>query len=252
MFTEIRGGVKRGAAKALIAVFAGLASVASATVLHYISVVHVAQRETPALIAAARVRYPGQLAAADLSPERKAMLLAIEDPAFERHHGVDLETPGAGMTTLTQGLVKLIYFPEGFHQGIAKIRQTLIAQYALDAQVSKNNQLGLFLNICYLGNENGREVHGLADAAKTYFGKEFKDLTDNEFLSLVAMLISPNSLKPGTPANRTRVERIHRVLAGELKPASLLDVDYTGRTHGTLSEEALIALLKAITNARPD
>jgi hypothetical protein len=71
-------------------------------------------------------------------------------------------------------------------------------------------------------------VHGFADAATRYFGK------------------------PGTAANRTRVERIHRVLVGELKPVSLLDADYTGRTHGTLPEEALIALLRAITNARPE
>lgn len=244
--------MKRRATRAVLAVTACLAAVVSGTVLHYMHEVRVAQRETPALIEAARTRYPGQLTVRNMSPQRKAMLLTIEDPTFERHHGVDLETPGAGMTTLTQGLVKLIYFPEGYHAGIAKIRQTLIAQYALDAQVSKDDQLGLVLNFCYLGNEKGREVHGFGDAAMTYFGKKFEDLTDEEFLSLVAMLISPNALKPGTPENATRVERIHRVLAGELKPASLLDADYTGKTHGTLAEEALMALLRAVTDARPD
>jgi len=179
------------------------------------------------------------------------MLLAIEDPAFTRHHGVDLATPGAGMTTLTQGLVKLLYFPDGFHQGIAKFRQTIIAQYALDALVSKEDQLLLFLNICYLGNVHGQEVHGYASAARIYFGKEFTALTDDEFLSLVAIHIGPNSLKPGTAANSERVQRIKKYLSGQYQPAGVLDVDYKGVQHGTIAEEALMALLRLITDARP-
>jgi membrane carboxypeptidase/penicillin-binding protein PbpC len=116
---------------------------------YYANEVRVARATTPSLVSETLKRFGVQLKLADLSKERQAMLLAIEDPAFIRHHGVDLETPGAGMTTITQGLVKLIYFPEGFKQGIAKVRQTLIAQYALDSLVSKNDQLQLFLNICY-------------------------------------------------------------------------------------------------------
>jgi len=43
-------------------------------------------------------------------------------------------------------LVKLLYFPDGFQKGIAKVRQTLIARYAFDALVSKEEQLALLLN----------------------------------------------------------------------------------------------------------
>jgi membrane peptidoglycan carboxypeptidase len=188
---------------------------------------------------------------ADLSPERKAMLLTIEDPTFLYHHGVDLVTPGAGMTTITQGLVKQLYFPEGFRPGIAKIRQTLIAQYALDALVSKDEQLRLFLNISYLGDVDGKAVHGFADAAHTYFGKEFATLNDEEFLSLVAMLIGPNAFKPGSFAYTERMQRIHAYLAGEIRPASLLDVEYNGKQSGSLAEEALMVLLRLITDANP-
>lgn len=180
------------------------------------------------------------------------MLLGVEDPTFARHHGVDLETPGAGMTTLTQGLVKLLYFPNGFQQGIAKIRQTLIAQYALDAIVSKNDQLLLFLNICYLGHENGQAVYGYANGARVYYGKEFSGITDDEFLSLVAMHIEPNGLKPKSAANMARVTRIKRYLSGQYRPAGLLDVDYNGKQRGTLAEEVLMALLRLVVNAQPD
>jgi hypothetical protein len=128
---------------------------------YYVNEVRVARLRTPDLIAAARSRYGTQVTPADLSPERRAMLLAVEDPTFMRHHGVDLATPGAGMTTITQGLVKLIYFPKGFRQGIAKIRQTLIAHYVLDSLVSKDDQLLLFLNIAYLGRKDGKAVSWL-------------------------------------------------------------------------------------------
>jgi membrane peptidoglycan carboxypeptidase len=220
--------------------------------IYYVNEVRVARRDCHALVAAALKRYGAQLSLSDLSPERRAMLLAIEDPTFTLHHGVDLVTPGAGMTTLTQGLVKLLYFPEGFQPGIAKIRQTLIAQYALDAMVSKDDQLLLFLNICYLGHEHGQAIHGYANAARIYFGKEFSAITDGEFLSLVAMHIGPNALKPGTSANAERVQRIQRYLSGQYQPAGLLDVEYKGKQHGTLAEEALIAFLKLVTNARPE
>jgi membrane carboxypeptidase/penicillin-binding protein PbpC len=221
------------------------------TTAYYFNEVHVARLQTPGLIAAAWSRYGMQLTLADLSSERRAMLLAVEDPTFMRHHGVDLETPGVGMTTITQGLVKLIYFPDGFHPGIAKICQTLIAQYVLDSLVSKDDQLLLFLNIAYLGHKDGKTVHGYANGARTYFGKEFAALTDEEFLSLVAMLIGPNAFKPGTPAHDERMQRIHAYLSGKYEPAGLLDVEYNGKRHGTPAEEALMLLLRIITDARP-
>ncbi|WP_431097195.1 transglycosylase domain-containing protein [Polaromonas aquatica] len=218
---------------------------------YYANEVRAARGATPSLVSEAGKRFGAQLKLTDLSKERQAILLAVEDPAFTRHHGVDLETSGAGMTTITQALVKLIYFPEGFKQGIAKIRQTLIAQYALDSLLSKNDQMQLFLNICYLGSKNGQPVHGYAAGAQAYFGKNFAELTDEEFLSLVAMHIAPDSLKPGTPENTQRVQRIHAYLSGKYQPASLLDVDYNGKQRGTLAEEALMSFLRLITDARP-
>ncbi len=239
----------------VIRILLAIAAIAALTLafatVYYGNEVRVARRATPALVEAALVRYGSPLSLADLSVERRAMLLAVEDPTFAYHRGVDLATPGAGMTTIAQGLVKLLYFPEGFHQGIAKIRQTLIAQYALDSLVSKDRQLFLFLNICYLGDENGKAVHGYASGARVYFGKDFAMLTDEEFLALVAMHIAPNNLKPGTTANFERLRRIHAYLAGEYNPAGLLDVEYNGKQRGTLAEEALIAFLRLITDASP-
>jgi membrane peptidoglycan carboxypeptidase len=221
------------------------------TLGYYVNEVRVARNQTPSLVASMWNRYGQELTLADLSGERKAKLLAIEDPTFMRHHGVDLETPGAGMTTITQGLVKQLYFPEGFRPGIAKIRQTLIAQYSLDSLVSKNEQLRLFLNVSYLGHKDGKAVHGFANGARSYFDKEFTALSDEEFLSLVAMLISPNTFMPGTPAHYERMRRIHAYLSGAYHPMAVLDVEYNGKKSGTQAEEALMAFLRIITDARP-
>ena len=143
------------------------------TTIYYINEIRVARRDTKKLFTSVLERYGTELTLSDLSPERKAMLLAVEDPRFYQHHGVDLEEPGAIMTTLTQGLVKLLYYPNGFKPGVAKLRQSLIAKYALNSIISKDDQLLLFLNICCLGHEKGKEVHGLADGSRIYFGKEY-------------------------------------------------------------------------------
>ncbi|MFH1034982.1 MAG: biosynthetic peptidoglycan transglycosylase [Pseudomonadota bacterium] len=159
----------------------------------------------------------------DLSPWQRQALLKVQDPSFHRHHGVDFTTPGQGLTTITQGLVKLLYF-EKFQPGIAKIRQTLIAVYALDPMVGKDEQLGLFINLIGLGEG----VHGFAEGARHYFHKEFAELGEEQYLALVAMIVAPKtfSLSRHPERNRERVERIQRLLAGQYQPKGLCDQYY--------------------------
>ena len=238
-------------ARAILFSAIGALFLLAATVAFFVNEVRVARRDTPALVQEAWQRYGRQIALSDLSPQRRAVLLAVEDPAFFRHHGVDLSTPGAGMTTITQGLVKQLYFPGGFKPGIAKIRQALIAQHALDELISKDEQLNLLLNMAYLGSRDGKPVHGFAHGAWSYFGKDFGALSDVEFQSLVAMLIAPNHLSPGTPAHAERMQRIDAYLSGAYRPTSVLDVEYSGKARGTPAEEVFMAFLRLVTDAKP-
>jgi membrane carboxypeptidase/penicillin-binding protein len=239
-------------ARALVMFVAALSVGLVAVAAHYYLEIQEARRITPELVASALATHGEELELAVLTPERERILLMVQDPAFRRHRGVDLATPGAGMTTLTQGLVKQLYFPSGFRQGVAKIRQTLIAQHALDALLPKDDQLELFLNIAYLGHHQGEPVHGFAEAARTYYGEEFVDLTDEEYLSLVAALINPNSLKPGTLANQERVARIQRYVNGEYHPVGVMDLEYRGGEGNlSLSARKLVTFLRLITDARP-
>ena len=169
-----------------------------------------------------------QLKKTDLSPRQLEILLKVEDPTFFSHNGMDLSTPGAGITTITQGLVKLLYFDK-FKPGIAKIKQTLIAVFALNSMVSKDEQLQLFLQLAYFGtDENKQPILGFSRASQAFFQIEFSQLNEDQFISLVATLIAPAIFSPlkNQKMNSDRVEKIKKLITGEYVPRGLFDVYY--------------------------
>jgi len=165
----------------------------------------------------------------DLSAWQQQALLAVEDPAFFDHKGVDFTTPGAGRTTITQAVVKKLFF-EHFQAGFAKIEQSLIARYVVYPTISREVQLNAFLNVVYLGRGADGPVFGFANGARVFFGKQPKALTSDEFLRLVGALVAPRDLPPvaGLPASDQRLARIKRLLAGQCRPAGHNDVWLTG------------------------
>jgi len=182
---------------------------------------------TPGIVDRAEAEVAEPLTPADLPAGRIADLLAVEDPGFFDHPGIDVWTPGAGWTTITQGLAKDLYF-DAFHPGpLAKIEQSLAA-LVLDARVSKERQLALFLGSAYLGETDDGAVNGFAPAARAWLGKDVRQLDRREFLSLVAMAIGPNAygIASRPEQNAERVARIERLLAGKCRPIGWRDVTY--------------------------
>jgi membrane peptidoglycan carboxypeptidase len=190
----------------------------------------VAYFQTPKVVATVEQSSTLPLTVDDFRGSRLEWLLKVEDPNFYQHHGVDWRTPGAGYTTLTQGLVKTLFYHSGFTPGFLrwrKIQQTIIA-VAFNARVPKDEQLRMFINLAYMGTRNGHHIVGFSQAAQEYFGKDFRTLTDDEYLSLVAVLVAPERYSPAKhpAANQERVARIHRLIAGTCKPTGLADVEY--------------------------
>ena len=174
------------------------------------------------------------IAAADsdernLAPRRVAALLAVEDPTFWTNKGIDHSTSGAGMTTLSQSLGKRIFFAH-FRPGYRKGELIALTRFALYPQVDKDRTLRAWIARVELGSSKGRRVIGLGDGARTWIGKPLSQLTDREFLSLIAMLPSPKTLNPrrNPAANANRVARIGRLLAHRCRPAGLRDVMLEG------------------------
>lgn len=157
-------------------------------------------------------------------------LLIVEDPIFYTHKGLDFKSPGAGWTTISQGLVKLLYFKK-FQPGISKIRLILITRFVFDSSVSKDTQLELFYNYAYLGNDNeGVAISGFLNASRFYFKKDFNNLSNDEYLSLVTMLINPNQYRIDKypEKNSERLLRIKKLINGECKPNDWKDCELEG------------------------
>lgn len=188
--------------------------------------------QTPNIIEQAEKSGKLTLKVEDVPKDFLDALLKVEDPNFYQHNGVDLSTKGAGWTTMTQSLIK-IYFYQDFSPGFLrhrKINQTIIA-LVFNAKVDKQTQLRLFLNSSYFGNvAENKEIIGFQEAAKEYFGKNFAELSKDEFLALTAMIIAPNdfSLQKNKTKNDERVGRIKRLLNGECEPKNRDDVYYEG------------------------
>jgi len=197
-------------------------------ILYYTAEVVVARIKTPQLVYEILQSDTIELQLNDLTARQIEILLKVEDPNFYYHHGVDLRTPGAGLTTITQALVKKLYFRE-FKPGIRKIKQTLIARFVLDKLIPKDDQLLMFINMhdfCY-------ETRGLALAARFYYGKEFHTLDEKEYIGLVAMFVGCGTFNPirNPDEHSERVARIQAVLTGEYVPKNMPDIYYGDDRH---------------------
>ena len=176
-------------------------------------------------------QYPLQLSS--LSERQIKILIQVEDPNFFTHNGVDFVTPGAGITTISQSLVKQLYFKK-FKPGIAKFKQTIIAYFVLDPLMSKEQQLTRFINKIYLGN--GAE--GFEQASNTYFHKRFSEISEDEYISLVAMIIAPNTfnIEKHPERNKQRIQRIKLLIDGQYIPKGLCDL-YYGKINKSFTDE---------------
>lgn len=180
---------------------------------------------------------PFEITSQELSPRQLEILIRVQDPRFFHHKGLDFSTPGAGLTTITQAIVKQLYF-NPFKPGIAKVKQSLIARFIVHNFVSKQDQLTLFLNTLFFGRVDGKPVTGLASAAQAYYQCSVNDLTEDQYISLIAMIVMPGTfhLLEHPEWNAARVSRIKSVLAGEYQPRGFMDQFY-----GELPQEVIDA-----------
>ncbi len=194
---------------------------------YYTVVVLKARDETPRIVRNVLDSGHIKLQLADFTDRQMQMLLSIQDPKFYEHKGIDMQTPGAGKTTLAQGLCKF-YFFDDFKRGLDKIKLVLITRFAFDPLVPKDTQMLLFINEVYLGSYHGKEIKGFENASQAYFDKPFNALTEDEYIDLVAMIRRPDgdNIKKHPWAHEKRVARVHKFLNGEYIPKRNSDQFY--------------------------
>ncbi|HEY3062146.1 MAG TPA: transglycosylase domain-containing protein [Chloroflexota bacterium] len=132
--------------------------------------------------------------------------LAAEDAFFYEHRGVDLRATirsafltgsGAsqtGASTITQQLVRnVILSPEERKQvTLTRKAREIILAYQLDAKLSKDEVLQMYLNEVFYGNQS----YGIEAAAQSYFDKHARDLDLAEAAMIAGLVQSPSEYDP--------------------------------------------------------
>lgn len=134
-------------------------------------------------------------------------ILVNEDRRFFDHSGIDLRRiAGAlyanlrsgkvvqGASTVTQQLVKSIYLSRD-RTLERKVLEMFIA-LMLERRHGKQEILEAYLNELYLGQDGAVAIHGVALAARYYFGKDIRDLNLAESALLAGLIRSPSRHAP--------------------------------------------------------
>ncbi|HEX5937304.1 MAG TPA: PBP1A family penicillin-binding protein [Actinomycetota bacterium] len=140
---------------------------------------------------------------ADMPRPLVRAVVAVEDADFFRHDGVDPSaivratwanvTSGSlsqGGSTITQQYVKNVL--TGAERSIArKVREAILA-VKLEHTSTKREILEGYLNTVYLGHG----AYGVQAAAKTYFGRDARELTALQSATLAGLIAAPSARDP--------------------------------------------------------
>ncbi|MGE3843077.1 MAG: transglycosylase domain-containing protein, partial [Vicinamibacterales bacterium] len=187
-----------------------------------------------------------------IPPAVQHAVLAIEDRRFFSHPGVDvIRTAGAvitnlrgdrpylvGGSTLTQQLVK-----NSFLSREKTLRRKLLEQamaLLLERRLSKDEILELYLNDVYLGQRGSFAIHGVAEAARLYFGKDVSNLSVPEAATVAGLIQAPPVYSPFRNPDRC-LERRNVVLQA-MVDAGYLSADAAARATRTPLETVRRAL----------
>jgi 1A family penicillin-binding protein len=184
-------------------------------------------------------------------------VLAIEDRRFYDHPGVDpIRAVGAivtnvrgdkpylvGGSTLTQQLVKnLMLSPE--KSMTRKLKEQFMAVIATQ-RLSKDEILELYLNEVYLGQRGSFAIHGVAEAARAYFGKDVINLRLSEAAALAGMIQLPQVYSPFRSIERCTERR--NIVLNAMREEGYITADVAEETMA----ERLVAHARALEAEAP-
>jgi penicillin-binding protein 1B len=143
----------------------------------------------------------------EMPPHIPNAFLAAEDERFRGHPGIDpigivraaihnLRAGGIsqGASTINQQIIRSRYL-SAERTWRRKITEMILA-VVLEAKLSKDEILELYLNDVYLGHHGGTPVLGVDEAARLYFGKTPGRLRVDEAALLASIVRAPNRDNP--------------------------------------------------------
>jgi penicillin-binding protein 1B len=144
--------------------------------------------------------------------------IAAEDVRFRSHPGIDpigiaraalanVRAHGIaqGGSTIDQQIIKARYLSQE-RTWRRKITEVVLA-VLLDARLSKDEILELYLNDVYLGHHGGVPILGVDEAARIYFGKSPARLRVDEAALIASIVRAPNRDNPRKRPDLVRARR---------------------------------------------
>ncbi|HSP13750.1 MAG TPA: PBP1A family penicillin-binding protein [Thermoanaerobaculia bacterium] len=144
--------------------------------------------------------------------------LAAEDVRFHHHLGIDpigiaramvANLRGGGIvqggSTIDQQIIKSRFLSQE-RTWRRKFVELLLA-IILDARLTKNDILAIYLNEVYLGHSGGSPVLGVDEASRLYFGKPATQLRLDEAALLASIVRAPNRDNPQKRPDLVRARR---------------------------------------------
>ena len=132
---------------------------------------------------------------------------SIEDKRFFKHRGIDVyrilgaalnnftSSSTQGGSTLDQQLIKLAYFSTSeSDQTLKRKAQEAWLALQMERKYTKEEILTFYINKVYMGNGN----YGMLTAAKSYYGKDLKDLSIAQLALLAGIPQAPSQYDPYT------------------------------------------------------
>src|SRR5258708_39060685 len=163
-------------------------------------------------------RTPPPVTIAEVPDHVSRAFLAAEDVRFHHHIGIDpigiaraffenirAHRIAAGGSTIDQQIIRSRFLSQE-RTWRRKITEIVLA-ILLDARMSKDEILEVYLNDVYLGHSGGKPVLGLDEASRLYFDKRPSELRVDEAAILAGMIRAPNR---DTPEKRPDVVRARR------------------------------------------
>ncbi|MGV3126822.1 penicillin-binding protein PBP1A [Streptococcus orisratti] len=161
-------------------------------------------------------------------------ITSIEDKRFFKHRGVDIyRIIGAafnnifrgstqGGSTLDQQLIKLAYFStSAADQNFKRKAQEAWLALQLERKYTKQEILTFYINKVFMGNGN----YGMLTAAKSYFGKDLKDLSIAQLALLAGIPQAPSQYDPYTNPEAAQSRR-DTVLSEMLEDKNITKEEY--------------------------
>ena len=155
---------------------------------------------------------------ADLPDHLRKAFIAIEDQRFYSHSGIDVYGIGRaimknvmamrlvqGGSTITQQLAKNILFTS--RRSIVRKILEMFAAFSLEQRLSKDQILEMYLNEVYFGQFGSIAVHGVGEAAMTFFGRKVEDLSVSEGALLAGLVQAPSYYSPRRHLKRAMQRR---------------------------------------------